>query len=92
MSEISWTSAAYVLTIVIWATPPEYFVTPFSYQERDDWVQMIEQQILSSLQANESSKSKVSSMNICIRVMFCLDWTLNFLDKIIAFMFKVHPY
>ncbi|XP_064618423.1 arf-GAP with GTPase, ANK repeat and PH domain-containing protein 3-like isoform X2 [Liolophura sinensis] len=32
-----------------------------SNEERDDWVQMIEQQILSSLQANESSKSKSRS-------------------------------
>ena len=32
-----------------------------SAEEREEWVQAIEQQILSSLQSNESTKSKVSS-------------------------------
>ena len=36
-------------------------------QERDDWVQAIEQQILSSLQLNLSDKSKVNySISLCL--------------------------
>ena len=31
----------------------------FLFQERDDWVQAIEQQILSCLQSNESGREKV---------------------------------
>ena len=35
-----------------------------SPEERDEWVQAIEQQILSSLQMNESNKSKVRSAEL----------------------------
>lgn len=37
-----------------------YFFFSYSlFQERDDWVQAIEQQILSCLQSNESGREKV---------------------------------
>ena len=44
-------------------------------QERDEWVSAIEQQILSSLQSNESNKSKVSlSLNSIHKLIHSVGW------------------
>ena len=39
----------------------------FLFQERDDWVQAIEQQILSCLQSNESGREKVMHIMVGLR-------------------------
>ncbi len=39
-----------------------------TYEEREEWVQAIEQQILSSLQSNETNKFKVSPTNLNDRI------------------------
>ena len=38
----------------------------FLFQERDDWVQAIEQQILSCLQSNESGREKVMHVPVMV--------------------------
>lgn len=63
-----------------------------SYEERDAWVQVIESQILASLQSCESSKNKVRHAHSCARAHTCTLSSSTIITPVIkaAAIFHLH--